>query len=171
MTEGYAVTGFKPGWAKEWRESASIQNQGTQAMNEKLYQDIEVKIINPLAKMPDNSTDGKAGVELRSIERPFVIKPGDQYVIHTGLSIHLRHPNLAGLIIPRTGIGSRHGIVVGNGTSVIDSDFQGEVMVCLHNRSSEPYGINFGDRVAQLLIVPIIGARFKQVDEFTDKVK
>ncbi|WVR18124.1 dUTPase [Burkholderia phage Bm1] len=165
MAEFYAVTGFKKGWAKDWRDSAN--QQGRQAMTEKLYQDIEIKIVNKLAEVPDNTNEGRAGIELRSIEKPFVLLPGEKFVVHTGIAIHIKHPNLMGIIVPRTGIGARHGIVLGNGTTIINPDDRGEILVCLTNKGSEPYGVNFGDRVAQLLLTPVVGARFSVVTDFS----
>lgn len=131
---------------------------------------IELKILNEKC-MPEYATPGSAGVDLRAAsfgnwnEGLIEIYPGDQHLIGTGVSIHIKDPGYAGMIIPRSGMGKK-GIVLGNLVGLIDSDYQGEIMVLLWNRGNDIVEIEYMDRIAQLVIVPIMQAQFEIVQEF-----
>ena len=132
----------------------------------------EVKILDSrIGKeipLPTYATSGSAGMDLRAcIEAPLQINPGETKLIATGLSIYIQDPGLAATILPRSGLGHKHGIVLGNLVGLIDSDYQGPLMVSLWNRGTEPFEINIGDRIAQLVIVPIVQTEFEIVEEFT----
>ncbi len=133
---------------------------------------LQVKCLDPrLGKeipMPAYATDGSAGLDLRAcLDAPLVLKAGQTTLIKTGLAIYIADPNLAAMILPRSGLGHKHGIVLGNLVGLIDSDYQGELMVSCWNRSSQDFSIEIGERIAQLVLVPIVQAQFKLVDEFT----
>jgi len=135
--------------------------------------ELQVKIVNPLIgnsiPLPEYSTAGSAGLDLRAcIENPLTLKQGETEFIPTGLSIFIENPHYAALILPRSGLGHKHGIVLGNLVGLIDSDYQGELMISCWNRSSKDFTIQPGDRVAQLIIVPVVQASLKVVDEFTE---
>ena len=127
---------------------------------------IELKILNENC-YPEYATPGSAGIDLKaaSIIRAIEIYPGDQELIRTGIAIHIKDPGYAGMIIPRSGLGKR-GVVLGNLVGLIDSDYQGEIKVLLWNRGSEVVKIEHMDRIAQLVIVPIVQAKFEIVQEF-----
>ncbi|NOQ88729.1 MAG: dUTP diphosphatase [Gammaproteobacteria bacterium] len=134
-------------------------------------QKIQLKILDPrLGKeiaLPEYATDGSAGMDLRAaLEKTTEIKPGETILIHTGLSIYVEDPNMAAIILPRSGLGHKHGIVLGNLVGLIDSDYQGQLFVSCWNRGSENFTIEIGDRIAQLVIVPVIQAEFEVVDDF-----
>ena len=134
---------------------------------------VQLKILNPqIGKdipLPPYSTDGSAGLDLRAcIKSKIIIEPNSSDLIPTGLAIHLDDSSLAGLILPRSGLGHKHGIVLGNLVGLIDSDYQGELMISCWNRGQNSFTIEKGDRIAQLVVVPIVQARFVQVDEFTE---
>ena len=134
---------------------------------------VQLKILNPqIGKdipLPSYSTDGSAGLDLRAcIKSKIIIEPNSSDLIPTGLAIHLDDSSLAGLILPRSGLGHKHGIVLGNLVGLIDSDYQGELMISCWNRSQNSFTIEKGDRIAQLVVVPIVQARFVQVGEFTE---
>ena len=134
---------------------------------------IQLKILNPqIGKdipLPSYSTDGSAGLDLRAcIKSKIIIEPNSSDLIPTGLAIHLRDNSLAGLILPRSGLGHKHGIVLGNLVGLIDSDYQGELMISCWNRSEDSFTIEKGDRIAQLVVVPIVQAQFIEVDEFAE---
>ena len=113
------------------------------------------------------ATEGSAGLDLRAnITLPITIEPGDCVLIDTGLAIYLENPALAGLILPRSGLGHKHGLVLGNGTGLIDSDYQGNLMVSVWNRGKASYTIAPDERIAQYVIVPVLQAQFKEVSEF-----
>ena len=119
--------------------------------------------------LPEYATDGSAGLDLRAcIDRPASIAPGETRLVATGLAIHIGDPGYAAVILPRSGLGHRHGIVLGNMVGLIDSDYQGEVLISCWNRGSEPYEIEPGERIAQLVIVPVARAEFELVDEFSE---
>ncbi|HIG42177.1 MAG: dUTP diphosphatase [bacterium] len=133
--------------------------------------ELQVKIINPIVgktiPLPVYSTTGSAGMDLRAcIEEPLTIAPAKTVLIPTGLAIYLEDPQYAALILPRSGLGHKHGIVLGNLVGLIDSDYQGELMISCWNRGSTAFTIQQGDRVAQLIIIPVIQASFNIVDEF-----
>jgi len=134
---------------------------------------LQVKILDPrIGKelpLPEYATDGSAGLDLRAcLDAPLTLHPGETQLIPTGLSIYLEDPNTAALILPRSGLGHKHGIVLGNLVGLIDSDYQGELMVSCWNRGSDSFTIEVGDRIAQLMIVPVIQAEFDIVDEFAE---
>lgn len=134
-------------------------------------QKIQLKILDPrLGKeiaLPEYATDGSAGMDLRAaLEESTEIKPGETILIPTGVSIYVEDPNMAAVILPRSGLGHKHGIVLGNLVGLIDSDYQGQLFVSCWNRGSENFTIEIGDRIAQLVIVPVIQAEFEVVDDF-----
>ena len=134
-------------------------------------QKIQLKILdsrigNEIA-LPEYATAGSAGMDLRAaLEKTTTIKPGETILIPTGMAIYVEDPNMAAIILPRSGLGHKHGIVLGNLVGLIDSDYQGQLFVSCWNRGNEPFTIEIGDRVAQLVIVPVIQADFEVVDDF-----
>ena len=119
--------------------------------------------------LPEYATDGSAGLDLRAcLDAPTVIEPGQTRLLRTGLAIHIGDPGYAAVIIPRSGLGHRHGIVLGNLTGLIDSDYQGEILISCWNRGGESYVIEPGERIAQLVIVPVARARFERVEAFAE---
>jgi dUTP pyrophosphatase len=134
---------------------------------------IDVKVLDPrLAErfeelQPRYATPGSAGLDLRAcLDQALVLEPGQTVLIPTGLSIHIGDPNLAAVILPRSGLGHKHGIVLGNLVGLIDSDYQGPLMVSCWNRSETPFTIEPMERIAQLVILPVVQAQFRRVDEF-----
>jgi len=130
---------------------------------------IDLKILDQRlrANMPAYATPGAAGLDLRAcIEAPVTIAPGDTHLVSTGMAIHIADPGYAAVILPRSGLGHKHGIVLGNLVGLIDSDYQGPLMVSCWNRSRETYTIEPMDRIAQLVIVPVVRAEFRLVQEF-----
>jgi dUTP pyrophosphatase len=118
-------------------------------------------------QMPAYATPGSAGLDLRAcIDAPLVLAPGQASLIATGLSIHIADPGLAAMILPRSGLGHKHGIVLGNLVGLIDSDYQGPLMVSCWNRGDAAYTVQPLERIAQLVIVPVVQARFERVDSF-----
>ena len=117
--------------------------------------------------LPARATAGSAGVDLRAcLKDPLELAPGDCELIPSGLAIHLGDPGLAAVILPRSGLGHKHGIVLGNLVGLIDSDYQGELLISCWNRGETRFRINPGDRLAQLVVVPIVQAEFEVVEEF-----
>ena len=134
-------------------------------------QKIQLKILDPRIgeeiPLPTYATDGSAGMDLRAaLETTTDIKPGETILIPTGISIYVEDPNMAAVILPRSGLGHKHGIVLGNLVGLIDSDYQGQLFVSCWNRGHESFTIEVGDRIAQLVIVPVIQAAFEIVDDF-----
>ena len=130
---------------------------------------IDVKILDPrLAQQPPAyATPGSAGLDLRAcLEQPLVLAPGACELVPTGMAIHLADPGYAALILPRSGLGHKHGIVLGNLVGLIDSDYQGQLMVSAWNRGEQPFTIAPMERIAQLVIVPVLQSRFNLVDDF-----
>ncbi len=132
---------------------------------------IKLKIINSLVgdkiPLPKYETKGSAGLDLRAcLEQKLILKPGKTELIPMGFAMHLEDESLAALVVPRSGLGSKHGIVLGNLVGLIDSDYQGELMVPAWNRSDNEFEINPGDRIAQMIIVPILQANFEVVEDF-----
>jgi dUTP pyrophosphatase len=130
---------------------------------------IELKVLDERirAHLPAYSTPGSAGMDLRAcVDKATVIAPGDARLIPTGVSIHIGDPNLAAVILPRSGLGHKHGIVLGNLVGLIDSDYQGELLVSCWNRGHEPFLLQPLDRLAQLVIVPVVRVAFTVVDDF-----
>lgn len=125
------------------------------------------KKIGHSIPLPTYATQGSAGLDLRvCINEPLVIEPQQTVLLPTGLAIYIADPNLAAVILPRSGLGHKHGIVLGNLVGLIDSDYQGELKVSCWNRSSEAFTVNPGERIAQLVLVPVIQAAFEVVNEF-----
>jgi dUTP pyrophosphatase len=119
-------------------------------------------------ELPAYATEGSAGLDLRAmIAAPLVIEPGDTHLVPTGMAIHIGDPGLAAMILPRSGLGHKHGIVLGNLVGLIDSDYQGQLFVSCWNRGRAAFRLEVGERIAQLVLVPVVRARFEIVDEFT----
>lgn len=117
--------------------------------------------------MPAYATDGSAGIDLRAcLNEPLVLNPGETQLIPTGLSLYIEDPGLAAMILPRSGLGHKHGIVLGNLVGLIDSDYQGELMVSCWNRGQDSFTIDIGERLAQLVVVPVVQIDFDIVDSF-----
>lgn len=117
--------------------------------------------------LPSYATEGSAGLDLRAmLTEDIVIKAGESAFVKTGIAIYLKNPRYAAMILPRSGLGVKHGIVLGNLVGLIDADYQGELMVSLWNRSQEDFTLKVGERMAQMIIVPVIQAAFNQVEEF-----
>jgi len=132
---------------------------------------LDLKILDPRLReaMPRYATAGAAGLDLRAcIDKPLVLAPGAAELVPSGIAIHLADPGLAALVLPRSGLGHKHGIVLGNLVGLIDSDYQGQVMVSVWNRSGVPFTINPLDRIAQLVVVPVVQTRLNVVEEFTE---
>ena len=134
---------------------------------------IDVKILDPrIGKeipLPTHATPGSAGMDLRAcVEAPLTLAPGDTQLIPTGIAIHIADPGLAAMILPRSGLGHKHGIVLGNLVGLIDSDYQGQLFVSCWNRGREPFVIQAGERIAQLVIVPVVQAEFQVVESFEE---
>ena len=118
--------------------------------------------------LPEYATAGSAGMDLRAcLDEALTLHPGETHLIPTGLSIHVDDPGLAAIILPRSGLGHKHGIVLGNLVGLIDSDYQGQLFVSCWNRGHDSFTIEIGDRIAQLVVVPVVQARFEIVDDFT----
>ncbi len=130
---------------------------------------IDVKVLDArmASQLPAYATAGSAGLDLRAcLDAPLVLKPGQTELIPTGLSIHIGDPGLAAVILPRSGLGHKHGIVLGNLVGLIDSDYQGPLMVSCWNRGSTDFTLQPMERIAQLVIVPVVQAAFRVVTEF-----
>jgi dUTP pyrophosphatase len=135
---------------------------------------IDLKVLDPrmAEQLPAYATPGSAGLDLRAcLDAPLVLAPGETQLIPTGLSIHIADPGLAAMILPRSGLGHKHGIVLGNLVGLIDSDYQGPLMVSCWNRGSTPFTIAPLERIAQLVIVPVVQAAFRVVDAFDDSAR
>jgi dUTP pyrophosphatase len=118
--------------------------------------------------LPRYATEGSAGLDLRAcVQEPLLLEPGQTELIPTGLSIHLDDPELAAMILPRSGLGHKHGVVLGNLVGLIDSDYQGPLMVSCWNRGNAPYEIGVGERIAQLVVVPVVQVALEVVDDFS----
>ena len=130
---------------------------------------VDLKILDDRIRtqLPQYATPGSAGLDLRAlVDEPRTLAPGETDLVHTGLAIHLADPGYAAVILPRSGLGHKKGIVLGNLVGLIDSDYQGELMVSLWNRSAEPFVLNPFERIAQLVIVPVVQAQFHVVEDF-----
>jgi dUTP pyrophosphatase len=129
-------------------------------LDQKLGQDIS---------LPKFQTEGSAAIDLRTnIENSVILKPNESHLFTTGFSIHIKNPSYAALIMPRSGLGHKHGIVLGNSIGLIDSDYQGEIMISLWNRSLESFKVEPGDRIAQMMFLEIASPTFKIVSEFSE---
>ncbi|MEY2696508.1 MAG: hypothetical protein RL333_646 [Pseudomonadota bacterium] len=136
-------------------------------------QNIQLKLLDPRLgqdiPLPEYATDGSAGLDLRAcLETTLTLQPGETQLIPTGLAIHIGDPTLAAVLLPRSGLGHKHGIVLGNLVGLIDSDYQGQVFVSLWNRSQSAFDIAVGDRIAQMVFVPVAQVHFEIVNEFTE---
>jgi len=134
---------------------------------------LQVKILDPRIgtqiPLPEYATPGSAGMDLRAcIESSLTLNPGDTELIPTGIAIHISDPGYAATILPRSGLGHKHGIVLGNLVGLIDSDYQGQLFVSCWNRGNKTFTIDVGDRIAQLVILPVAQVEFETVDEFSD---
>ena len=139
-------------------------------------QAIQLKILDPRVgksiELPNYATPGSAGLDLRvCIDSQMQIAPQETVLLPTGISIYIEDPNLAAVILPRSGLGHKHGIVLGNLVGLIDSDYQGELKISCWNRNQEHFTIEPGDRIAQLVFVPVVQAQFKIVDDFTTSIR
>lgn len=137
---------------------------------------IKIKILNPRLgadiELPHYATDGSAGLDLRAcIDAAMTLKPGQTELIPTGIALNIEDPELAAVILPRSGLGHKHGIVLGNLLGLIDSDYQGEVFISCWNRGTASFTIQPGDRVAQLVFVPVVRAAFEIVDDFATSLR
>lgn len=135
-------------------------------------QKIQLKLLDPRLgdsiELPDYATDGSAGLDLRAcLEQDTTLQPGETLLIPTGLAIHIDDPSLAAVLLPRSGLGHKHGIVLGNLVGLIDSDYQGQIFVSCWNRSQTAFTIKIGERIAQMVFVPVVQVAFEQVAEFT----
>ena len=134
---------------------------------------IQLKILDPRIgdefPLPGYATTGAAGMDLRAmLNTPMELGPGETHLIPTGVAIHIQDAGLAAMILPRSGLGHKHGIVLGNLVGLIDSDYQGQLFISCWNRGRQPFRIEVGVRIAQLVMVPVIRTDFQVVDEFTD---
>ena len=139
-------------------------------------QAIEVKLLDPRFgdewPLPAYATEASAGLDLRAaLEAPLVLGPGETALLPSGIAIHLADPHLCAVVLPRSGLGHRHGIVLGNGTGLIDADYQGPLLISVWNRSQDSFTIQPGDRVAQLVVLPVTRVSLQVVDTFADSAR
>lgn len=132
---------------------------------------LELKVLDArfgeVWPLPAYATEASAGLDLRAaLDAPLCLAPGDAALVPSGLAIHIGDPGLCAVILPRSGLGHKHGIVLGNGTGLIDADYQGPLMISVWNRGAGPFTIEPGDRIAQLVVLPIVRARLQVVEEF-----
>ena len=137
---------------------------------------IELKVLDPRVgddiPLPHYATDGSAGLDMRAcIDEPLTVAPGETHLVPTGLAIHIGDPTLAAVLLPRSGLGHKHGLVLGNLTGLIDSDYQGQVFISIWNRGRSTYEIQPAERIAQMVFVPVAQVEFKVVDEFDDSAR
>ncbi|WP_337081363.1 dUTP diphosphatase [Acinetobacter pittii] len=137
---------------------------------------VQVKLLDPrLGKewpLPSYATSGSAGLDLRAcLDEAIDIEPGQTVLVKTGMAIYIHDVNFAGLILPRSGLGHKHGIVLGNLVGLIDSDYQGELMVSVWNRGQTTFRLEPGERLAQYVLVPVVQAEFEQVEEFEETLR
>ncbi|KIQ98087.1 dUTP diphosphatase [Lysobacter sp. A03] len=137
---------------------------------------LELKVLDPRLgtqwPLPAYATQASAGMDLRAaIDGPLQLEPGASTLVPSGVAIHIGDPGLCAVILPRSGLGHKHGIVLGNGTGLIDADYQGPLMISVWNRSAEPFTMQPGDRIAQLVLLPIVRAQLQVVDAFETSVR
>lgn len=137
---------------------------------------VELKILDPRLgsefPLPGYATPGAAGMDLRAcLDAPLEIKPGETHLIPTGIAIHIGETGLAAVLLPRSGLGHKHGLVLGNLVGLIDSDYQGQVFVSCWNRSHQPYTVQVGERIAQMVFVPVEIVEFQVVEEFVSSAR
>ena len=140
------------------------------------HHELEVRLLDPRFgdswPLPAYATEASAGMDLRAaLDAALVLEPGDAALVPSGLSIHVADPGLCALVLPRSGLGHRHGIVLGNGTGLIDADYQGPLLISVWNRGREAFTIQPGDRIAQLVLAPIVRATLKVVDTFAGSAR
>ena len=145
-------------------------------MSGSVTQTIEVKLLDPRFgdewPLPAYATAASAGMDLRAaLEAPLTLAAGDTALVPSGISIHLADPHLCAVVLPRSGLGHRHGIVLGNGTGLIDADYQGPLLISVWNRSQEAFTLQPGDRIAQLVVLPITRVSLQVVDTFADSAR
>jgi dUTP pyrophosphatase len=141
-----------------------------------MKRNLKVRILDPRIgrefPLPQHATDGSAGMDLRAcIDAPLPLAPGATELIPTGISIYIADPGLAAMLLPRSGLGHKNGIVLGNLVGLIDSDYQGPLMVSVWNRSAVPFTINPGDRIAQMVLVPVVQVALEVVEDFSATVR
>ena len=137
---------------------------------------IEVKLLDPRFgdewPLPAYATEASAGLDLRAaVDAPLTLGPGETALVPSGIAIHLADPQLCAVVLPRSGLGHRHGIVLGNGTGLIDADYQGPLLISVWNRSQDSFTIQPGDRVAQLVVLPVTRVSLQVVDTFADSAR
>ncbi len=137
---------------------------------------LQVRILDPRVgreiSLPRRATTGSAGLDLRAcLDAPLTLEPGQTHLVPTGIAIHLDDPGLAAVLLPRSGLGHQHGIVLGNLVGLIDSDYQGQVMVSVWNRGGHPFTIEPGDRIAQMIVVPVVPVELEVVSRFDETVR
>jgi len=137
---------------------------------------LKVKLLDPRIgqsiPLPEYATGGSAGLDLRAcLDAPVLLEPGQTHLVPTGLAIHLDDPGLAAVLLPRSGLGHKHGIVLGNLVGLIDSDYQGQVMVSVWNRGAHPFTIEPGERIAQMVVVPVVQVALEVVESFDESAR
>ncbi|KRG71909.1 dUTP diphosphatase [Pseudoxanthomonas dokdonensis] len=137
---------------------------------------VQVKLLDPRFgdqwPLPNYATESSAGMDLRAaLDAPLTLEPGDAALVPSGISIYMHDPQLCAIVLPRSGLGHRHGIVLGNGTGLIDADYQGPLLISAWNRGQEAFVIQPGDRIAQLVVLPIVRVSLQVVDTFTDSAR
>ncbi|SDQ30688.1 deoxyuridine 5'-triphosphate nucleotidohydrolase [Pseudoxanthomonas sp. CF385] len=137
---------------------------------------VEVKLLDPRFgdewPLPAYATEASAGMDLRAaLDAPLVLEPGDAALVPSGIALHLGDPHLCAVVLPRSGLGHRHGIVLGNGTGLIDADYQGPLLISVWNRGHEAFTIQPGDRIAQVMVLPVVRVALQVVDTFADSAR
>jgi dUTP pyrophosphatase len=137
---------------------------------------VEVKLLDPRFgdewPLPAYATEASAGMDLRAaLDAPLVLEPGDAALVPSGIALHLGDPHLCAVVLPRSGLGHRHGIVLGNGTGLIDADYQGPLLISVWNRGHEAFTIQPGDRIAQVMVLPVVRVELRVVDTFADSAR
>lgn len=145
-------------------------------MNRAADHTLQFKVLDPRIgtdwPLPAYATAASAGLDLRAaLQAPLTLQPGDTALVPSGLSIHIGDPGLCAVILPRSGLGHKHGIVLGNGTGLIDADYQGPLQISVWNRGGEAFTMQPGDRIAQLVVLPIVRATLQRVDEFESSAR
>ena len=140
------------------------------------HREIETKIVNPLIgssiPLPQYATDGSAALDLRAcLDQAVTVAPSETVTIPSGIAISIHDPNLVAILAPRSGLGIKHGIVLANTIGVIDSDYQGEIKIGIRNQGSEPYSIQPGERICQMLFIPVVQAYLRVVEEFSQETE
>ena len=156
-----------------WTPSPASRSYRTKTEGQNRLRSIELKILDPRVgdsiPLPHYATDGSAGLDMRAcIDEPITVAPGETVLVPTGIAIHVADPSLAAVLLPRSGLGHKHGIVLGNLTGLIDSDYQGQVFISCWNRGSGSYDVQPGERIAQMVFVPVEQVEFRVVKEFDE---